>query len=236
MARTVNQEEYAAKRNEIVAAAQQVIFTKGYAQMTIQDILDAVNISSGAFYHYFDSKPALLDALIEQIKQTTEEPLLPIIRDPRLPAIDKLRGFFSTLDRLRAAHRLDVIKLGRVWYGDANALIRQKVDEAVRRQRAPLLNEIVRQGIQEGVFTTAYPDQAGEIILCLLQGMGNAHAQLLLSVTQEGDAQSSIEGVVAVHAAYMDAIERVLGARPNSLYRVDAEAAKVWLDASRDST
>src|SRR5262245_33764341 len=189
MARTVKQEEYIAKRNDILDAAQRLVYAKGYERMTIQDILADVQISSGAFYHYFDSKPAVLSAFIERIKQETEKPLLPIVHDPHLPAIDKLQGFFDTLDRLRIAHKADVVKLGRVWYTDANAIVRQKVDEAVMAQRTPLLTEIVRQGVREGVFTTAYPDQAGEVILSLLQGMGNTHAKLLLSLEQQHDEQ-----------------------------------------------
>lgn len=233
MARTVKEQEYAEKRNEILNAAQRLVYTKGYERMTIQDILADLQISSGAFYHYFDSKPAVLEAFIERIKEEAEKPLLPIIHDPHLPAIEKLQGFFATLDRLRIAHKADVVKLGRVWYTDDNAIVRQKVDEAVLEQRAPLLNAIVRQGVQEGVFTTAYPDQAGQVILSLLQGMGNTHARLLLSVDQETDEQRRVEEIVAVHAAYMDAIERVLGAPPNSLYRTDAEAVKVWVAALR---
>lgn len=121
-----------------------------------------------------------------------------------------------------------MIRLLRVWYNDDNAIVRQKVDEAVLEQRAPLLTEIVRQGIQEGVFTTAYPSQAGEIILSILQGMSNTHAKLLLSLEQQ-----CVEDIVAVHAAYMDAIERVLGMPTGSLYRTNAEAVKVWVAALR---
>jgi AcrR family transcriptional regulator len=233
MARTVKEQEYAEKRNEILNAAQRLVYTKGYERMTIQDILADLQISSGAFYHYFDSKPAVLEAFIERIKEETEKPLLPIIHDPHLSALEKLQGFFATLDRLRIAHKADVVRLGRVWYTDDNAIVRQKVDEAVLEQRAPLLTEIVRQGVREGVFTTAYPNQAGEVILSLLQGMGNAHARLLLSVDRETDEQRRVEEIVAVHAAYMDAVERVLGAPPNSLYRTDAEAVKVWVAALR---
>jgi AcrR family transcriptional regulator len=233
MARTVKEQEYAAKRSQILDATQRLIYTKGYERMTIQDILADVQISSGAFYHYFDSKPAVLEAFIERIRQAVEQPLLPIIRDPHLSAIEKLQGFFDTLDRLRIAHKTDVVKLGRVWYTDDNAIVRQKVDEAVVEQRTPLLTEIVRQGIREGLFTTAYPDQAGEVILSLLHGMGNTHAKLLLSLEQEHDEMGCITRIVTVHAAYMDAIERVLGAPPHSLYRTDAEAVKVWVVALR---
>ena len=40
MARIVKEAEYAGKRNEILDAAQRLIYTKGYEQMTVQDILD----------------------------------------------------------------------------------------------------------------------------------------------------------------------------------------------------
>ena len=233
MARTVKPEAVAAKRREILDAAQRLVFTKGYEQMSIQDILDDVGISSGAFHHYFDSRKALLEAFVERIKQETEKPLLPIIRDPSLSAIEKLQGFFDTLDRLRIAHKADVVKLMRVWYTDDNAIVRMKVDEAVLQQRAPLLTEIVRQGIGEGSFTIAYPENAGEVLMSLLQGMGNAHARLLLSFEQERDDLSCVEDIVATHAAYMDAIECVLGAPPHSFSRTDAEAVNVWVAALR---
>lgn len=231
MARTVNEQEFTRKRNEILDAAMRLVFAKGYERMTIGDILADLRISSGAFYHYFDSKPAVLEAFIKRIREESEKPLLPIIHDPRLSAIEKLQGFFDTFARLRMERKADVIELGRVWYTDDNAIVRQKVEEAVVKQRAPLLNVIVRQGIQEGVFTIAYPDQAGEVIMSLLRGMENTHAQLLLSLAKESDESRHIEGIVAVHAAYMDAIERVLGAPSNSLYRTDTESVKVWVKA-----
>jgi len=235
MARTVKEQEYAGKRGEIISAARRLMFSKGYERMTIGDILADLKISSGAFYHYFDSKPALLEAFIEQIRLEVEKPLLPIIRDSRLSAIEKLNGFFDTLDSLRVAHKTEIIKLGRIWYTDENAIVRQKVDAAVLKQRAPLLSEIVKQGIREGVFTYAYPDQAGEVILALLQGMGNTHAGLLLALESQQDKQRSVETVIAVYYAYMEAIERILGAPSNCLYRAGVDAIKVWMEAQPDS-
>jgi AcrR family transcriptional regulator len=235
MARPVKPEAVAKKRQKILDAAQRLMFTKGYEQMSIQDVLDEVQMSSGAFHHYFDSRRAMLEALVEQIRHETEKPLLPIIHDPQLSAIEKLQGFFDTLDRLRNARRADLVRLGQVWYADDNALVRQKVDEAIFQQRAPLLAEIVRQGVQEGIFTTAYPDQAGGIIMSLLQGMGDTHARLLFSLEQERDEEHRIEEIVTTHAASMDAIERVLGAPPYSFYRTNAQVVKVWVVALREN-
>ncbi|MFN8443494.1 MAG: TetR/AcrR family transcriptional regulator [Caldilineaceae bacterium] len=228
MARIFKEQEYIEKRNEILDATQQLIYSKGYERMTIGDILTELKISSGAFYHYFDSKPAVLDAFIARIQEEGEKPLLPLIEDAQLSALEKLQGFFTTLDRLRMAQKRSVAQLVKVWYHDDNAIVRQKVDDAVIKQRAPLLTAIVRQGIQEGVFTTAYPEQAGEIILALQHGMSNTHAQLLLTLLETPSKVECVDAIVATHAAYMDAIERVLGASPNSLLRTDAEAVKIW--------
>jgi AcrR family transcriptional regulator len=235
MARTVKPEEFAARRREILDAAQRLVFTRGYEQMSIQDILNEVRISSGAFHHYFDSRKALLEAFIERIQQESEKPLLPIIHDPQLTAIEKLQSFLNTLDNLRIAHKADLIKLLHVWFTDANAIVRQKVEQAVFELRAPLMGEIVQQGVREGIFTIAHPEQAGEVVLALLQGMGNTHARLLLSLEPDRDNVQIINEIIAVHAAYMDAIERVLGAPPHSFYRADMEAVSVWAAFMNDA-
>ncbi len=237
MARTVNEQEHARKRNEILDATMRLILAKGYERMTIQDIIAELGISSGAFYHYFDSKPAVLEAFIGRIRDGWQEPLLPIVRDPHLSAIEKLRGYFATFGRLRREQRANVFEVGRVWYRDENAIVREKVEAAILQQRAPLLAEIVRQGVREGVFTTPYPDQSGEVLMSLLHGMENTHASLLLITSvSDRDAPRVIEDVVNAHAAYMEAIERVLGAPPNCLYRVDSEAVRVWVNAREVDT
>ena len=86
MPRIVKEEDYAARRKEILAVARQLVYTKGYDQMSIQDILDVLKISKGAFYHYFDSKQALLDGLIEQILAESDEVLRPIVESTELSA------------------------------------------------------------------------------------------------------------------------------------------------------
>jgi hypothetical protein len=63
--------------------------------------------------------------------------------------------------------------------------------------------------------------------------MGNTHAKLLLEREQEPDEQRCVEAIIATHAAYLDAIERVLGAPVNSFARTSAEAVHIWVAALR---
>ena len=228
MARTVKEQEYAEKRNEILDAAQRLVYTKGYERMTIQGILADLQISSGAFYHYFDTKPAVLEALVERMQQEAEQPLLSIVHDPSLPALEKLRRFFATLENSRTAQKTFLAGLARVWYADDNAIVRQKVDEAIIQRRTPMLAVIVRQGIQEGVFRTAYPDQVGRVILSLSLGLGSALARLLLSIEQADNKQRIMDDIVATYGAYTDAIERVLGAPSGFLDRLDLDTVRAW--------
>ena len=93
--------EYAVRRDEILDAAQRLIYTKGYEKLTIRDILDALQISNGAFYHYFDLKSQLLEAIIERGEDDLDKIFRAIVDDPNLSASDKFRGFFASLDRMR---------------------------------------------------------------------------------------------------------------------------------------
>lgn len=232
MARFVKDEEYTAKRKEILLAAQRLLMTKGYMQMTIQDVLDSLHISKGAFYHYFRSKSSLLEALVEHMQEEAKQILEPIIQDPALPALEKLQRVFDVLNRWKTAQKEYLLAILRVWYHDENAIVRQKLYAAGLKMFAPMLSAIVRQGIEEGTMTTPFPEQAGEVIWSLSQGLGDTTASLLLSNEPTQEVLPRLEALVA---AYNDALERVLGAPQGSLHVTDLETLKEWLETSRQN-
>jgi AcrR family transcriptional regulator len=225
MARTVNEADYVLKRNQILDVAQRLIYSKGYEQMAVQDILDALRISKGAFYHYFDSKPALLEALIERISQEALQLLTPIVHDPHLGALEKLQRYIDTGVRWKTARKTFLTELTRIWYADHNAIVRLKMTAILSRYTLPLLTEIFHQGIREGVFDIPHPDQVGGIFLSLIQGIGNAFAELLLTSEPRGDELQRAERLVA---AYSDMLERMLGIGAGSLHLMDAESLREW--------
>ena len=131
MARIVK--EHVVRRNEILDVAQRLVYTKGYEQMTIQDMLDDLQISKGAFYHYFDSKQELLEALVERLGEEVVQLLLPIVHDPVLPALDKFRRYLATLNRWKIGQKAFILALLHVWFTDDNAIMRQKLRAAAIR-------------------------------------------------------------------------------------------------------
>ena len=229
MARVVK--AHAVRRNEILDVARRLVDTKGYEQMTIQDILDDLRISKGAFYHYFDSKQALLEAMIERMGEGVEQLVLAIVHDPALPALEKLQRVFDMLNRLKTARKELFLPLLRVWYADDNAIVRQKLRVVWLKLVTPWYAAIIRQGIQEGVFTTSYPDQVGEVVLSLIWDLSDALGELLLSFKPERDDMLRVE---SIFAAYTEALERVLGVSTGSLHLTDAETLKEWFVSPQD--
>jgi AcrR family transcriptional regulator len=226
MVRVVNEAAYAARRNAILDAAQRAVENKGYEQMAIADLLSELQISSGAFYHYFDSKPALLFALVERMGDQVEQLVLPIVHDPTLGALDKLQRFFATLDREKLAHKEFVLAFLRVWYADENAIVRHKLYIARVKRLTPWLGEIIRQGVEECVLTTLYPDQAARVVISLFEDIGYATVELLLSEERSTDDLPRLERIVEACA---DALERVLGAPAGCLQRPSREELSQWL-------
>jgi AcrR family transcriptional regulator len=224
--------EYTVRRDEILDAGEQLIYTRGYKQMSIQEIMDALYIAKGTFYHYFDSKQALLEAVVDRMLDRQLKVVSQVVNDPGLTAPEKLRQFAATMNRWKTTQKIFLIRLVRAWYTDENALVREKVRTGGTRHFGPLLSTIIRQGIEEGTLTTPYPDQAGELILAIIGDL-EAHLPQMLVVDQP--SPQAIDRILLTAAALNDALERVLGAPPDSLNMIDIEKLKEWFVVSEGS-
>jgi AcrR family transcriptional regulator len=227
MARIIKEEEHAARRKEILDVAQRLVQTRGYEQVTIQDILDELKISKGAFYHYFDSKADLLEAIIDRNLGEVDHLLKPIVQDPAVPALEKMRLFFDISSRWKSAHRDYILEILKVWYHDHNVVFRQKMFASGLRWISPYLTQITRQGIQEGTLSVAYPEYVGEILFAIANGLGDSMAQLILDPAPDQDNLRCLRELITT---YTEAVERILGAPPGSLPLVDPESLEVWFE------
>ncbi|HEX7568127.1 MAG TPA: TetR/AcrR family transcriptional regulator [Anaerolineaceae bacterium] len=225
MARIVKEDEYNAKRNEILDIALRLIYSKGYEQMTIQDILDGLQISRGALYHYFDSKHALLDALVNRMAKEAEQAILPVVQNPDLSALQKLQGYFDSSASWKTMQKEMIISLLRMWYTDENALIRQKLTSGSIKQIALLLAPVIRQGIQENVFTTRFPEQVAVIVAGVALSFSDTIIELMLSPNPD---QATFQKSEIILDAYVDTIERIVGAPSGSLKVFEPDAFKEW--------
>ncbi len=227
MARTLDPEAHSLRRDAFVDAAQHLIQTRGYEQLSLQDVIDQLGASKGAFYHYFGSKEDLLEAVIERMVEAAIELMVPIALDPELPAIQKLQLVFSTLAAWKGERKEFFVELLRVWMSAPNSVVREHFRREVVVRITPLLTTIVRQGTAEGVFTATSPDGAAAVLVSLLLGANEVATQLFLARQAE---TVTFDEVVARLAAFTEAYERILGMPAGSWVMLDQETLHLWFD------
>ena len=137
MARTRNHAAHALRRDAFVDAAQRLIQAKGYEQMTIQDVLDELDTSRGAFYHYFDSKAALLDAVIERMVDDAIAAIEPDRRRAGPPRPHPPRPSVHGLAEWKTERTEFLLKLMETWLADENAIVREKFRRGARTRMTP---------------------------------------------------------------------------------------------------
>lgn len=75
-------------KGRIVDAAWELFYEQGYERTTIDDIVERSETSKGSFYHYFDSKDALLSSLSYLFDKKYEE--LKEVIAPEMDSYEKL--------------------------------------------------------------------------------------------------------------------------------------------------
>lgn len=87
-------------KGRIVAAAWQLFYQQGYEDTTVDEIVGASQTSKGSFYHYFNSKDALLGSLAYLLDDRYAE--LAETFTPEMTAYDKLiylnQSLFSMIE------------------------------------------------------------------------------------------------------------------------------------------
>jgi TetR/AcrR family transcriptional regulator, transcriptional repressor for nem operon len=83
-------------RDQIVEAADELFYRRGYEHTSFADIADVVKISRGNFYYHFKSKDEILDAVIRLRLTNTKRMLEQWESDGKQPA-DRIRSFIHIL-------------------------------------------------------------------------------------------------------------------------------------------
>jgi AcrR family transcriptional regulator len=86
------------RRRELVAAAARTFAERGYAETSVAELAESLDLATGAIYHYFRGKEDLLIAICDQLT----EPLLEAARE--LPGGGDPARRLQALVRLWVAH------------------------------------------------------------------------------------------------------------------------------------
>jgi AcrR family transcriptional regulator len=72
------------RRNELLGCAQALFLERGYDKASLNEVIIAAGVSKGAFYHYFASKEALLEALAARFAEAALARIRTVLDAPDL--------------------------------------------------------------------------------------------------------------------------------------------------------
>src|SRR5580700_11695026 len=85
-------------RDRLIQSARHLFWERGFAGTSMADLLAHAGVNSGSFYHFFESKEALLRAVLE----TYLDALRPMVVDPAFATTaDPIARIFAILEGYR---------------------------------------------------------------------------------------------------------------------------------------
>lgn len=194
--------EYEERRNEILETAERLFVTKGYTKTTVNDILKEIGIAKGTFYHYFKSKEEVMDEIIMRIINKDVVKAKRIVSNPNIPVLDKL---FQVLMAQSPKSGDIKEKMIEQFHQPNNAEMHQKSLVQSIIHVSPVLTEVLEQGIEEGIFSTPYPQETIELLI--------SSAQVIFD---EGLFQWKPEEMIRRAKAFIKMMEASVGAKEGS--------------------
>ena len=215
------------RRQELMAAAQHLFYTKGYENTSVNDIIKAVGVSKGAFYHHFDSKAAVLEAIVAQLMKQAVADLQEIVADETLTAIPKWQKAVQLSNSWKRDKEAEIVQVGRILREEENILLHHKLRTEWLKVSVPEIAKIIDQGIAEDVFNVEHIPETAVILLTVTSSFSDEVGELIANPEKFNDPTTL---AWQKFAAMQSIVERLLGAPTGSIPIIDEEPLIAWFD------
>src|SRR5262249_34876664 len=118
------------RRNEILDCAQALFLTRGYDNASLNDVIAEAGVSKGAFYHYFASKEALLEALAARMAREALAQVQEVLDKPGLDALARLNAFMAWSRQNKIDNAATNWALFEVLFRPENIILFHRINEA----------------------------------------------------------------------------------------------------------
>lgn len=144
----------ASVKDAVRTAAVDLFARHGFANTSVQQIVEAAGVTKGAMYHYFRSKDDLLFGIYEHLLTLQGEHLAAILATGD-PTAQKLRA--ACIDVIETS--IEFLDEGTVFFRSAHMLPAEKQLEVKHRRRVynDRFASLVEAGQAEGIYRTDIP-------------------------------------------------------------------------------
>ena len=178
------------RKQDLLNIAYRMFIEKGYENTSVDDIIIEAGIAKGTYYYYFESKEATLEAVIEMMIEKAENIAKAALMNP-VPIPQKLASVVYAFQPNK-----DEIVITDVLERKENIVMHDKIGKKIVEVAVPILSDIVREGIAQGIFACTNVEERVKMLLIMRQNMFDYGAY----------SNKDIE-------VYLDMLEKSLGAK-----------------------
>lgn len=193
------------RKNEILDAADELFAQKGFDGTSTNDILEKVGIARGTLYHHFKSKEDIMDALIDRYSDGLLDAAQVIAADKTIPVVERVIRVVMALNLSGGSSK----EIMEHIHKPQNALMHQKIHKVIINGVPPILTGIIREGIEQGMFSTPFPYECMEMVVIYANTVFDDD---MITLTNEERGTRML--------AFVCNVERLLGAASGSLMDV----------------
>lgn len=210
------------RKEELLQTALELFAERGYENTPVQAITDAIGIAKGTFYHYFDSKEALLNELVFFFAEHIFGRARNQIAGCDGNAIDKLRILAGGTALMKMEMLEVTLPMGRMLRQPENRLVMERLVDEYGSQLTELMRQIIEEGVEERLFHVTRADMAAEIVVALLFGLGRSKSTVSMQVDDPAVAAAWFD----LMEAFEEAVGRILGVESGRVEVYDVDLLK----------
>jgi AcrR family transcriptional regulator len=213
------------RRSELIATAQKLFLEKGYENASVSDIVKAVGVAQGTFYYYFNSKEDVLEAITVNLVEELRASLVTIAEDPSLSPIEKWKRAVIASSDYKIGRKKEMMELMRASKTINNYQLQERYRQISREKISQLFVDILKEGIEAGMFHTDYPEESAKIAIVIGKSISDDLKNILMNPQKYTDPIGTAR---RKFNAVQTAMERVLAAPNGSLKLVSEEMLEDW--------
>jgi AcrR family transcriptional regulator len=197
-----------------------LFLTRGYDRTSLNDAIAEAGSSKGAFYHYFPSKEALLEAVADRSARQAFEAIQDVANASGMEPLDQLNAFLAASRQFK----LEMADLGwRVFaalFRPENEPLFQRINVAWAARFTPVLTRLIADGAEQGAFDTFDPEGVAQLLQQLVSSTYPLVSAALEARTEDERraATGKFERRLRLHGI---AIDRLLGLPDGSVNIVE---------------
>lgn len=148
-------------RHRIFNVAARLFLNQGYHETSMRQVAEAVGMGKSTLYDYFRNKEEILLYFVEQEMDTIHQDAVQIAA-MNIPVEEKLRRILRSLWAYLEENKEMAVLIAR----ESSRLGERATERIVSRHDnyRKILEGVIRQGTQEGVFRSANPTRASSIL------------------------------------------------------------------------